>query len=370
MNERIKERALRVGEPQKLGSYTEKDCIFLLKDVTNVVKEQSNEEREKAIQRGVHYSEMLPVEYVPVEEYVALFQSMLQDTAKTIAKYVAVVSERIYRERGDTVLVSLARAGTPIGVLVKRYILEKYNVDLPHYSISIIREKGFDKNALSYIINKHNTANLQFIDGWTGKGAINYALIDACNDFEREFGVKLDPRMAVLADPACAVSIYGTREDIVIPSACLNSTVSGLMSRTFQREELIGEYDFHGSKYYEEFESIDLSNFYVDEISKHFKEINLSKLDFPTDTEILNSGMKEVLAIGEVFGIEDHQLIKSGVNETARVLLRRIPWKIIVKDFDNPNIKHILMLAKERNVVVEKYEHMNYSCCGLIKNMG
>ena len=40
-------------------------------------------------------------------------------------------------------------------------------------------------------------------------------------------GSGFDPEIAVLADPGCCVRTYGTREDFLIPSACLNSTVSG-----------------------------------------------------------------------------------------------------------------------------------------------
>ena len=371
---KISARAAQLQPPQPMGSYAPEDCVFLLKDVSSLVKEQGNEERERAIQSGVHYSEMLPVEYVPNDSYVKLFHSMLDTASETIARYVAVVSEQIFKLKHSEqdeplVLVSLARAGTPIGVLIKRYIKQVHNIDLPHYSISIIREKGFDENALAYIIDTHKTTNLQFIDGWTGKGAINIALKEACEDFEQKFGIRLDERMAVLADPSAAVSIFGTREDIVIPSACLNSTVSGLMSRTFQKDGLIGEYDYHGSKYYQEFTDIDLSNYYVDHISAHFADMTLTDEDFPKDTTVRNSGMAEVLEIGKVFGIPNHQLIKSGINETSRVLLRRIPWKIIVDRLDNPELTHILMLANERNVPVEEYKEMGYACCGLIKDM-
>lgn len=370
----ISQRAAQLQAPQPMGSYSPDDCVFLLKDVTSLVKEQGNEERERAIQSGVHYSEMLPVEYVPNASYVKLFHSMLDSASETIARYVAVVSEQILKlkhtdQEEPLVLVSLARAGTPIGVLIKRYIKQVHQIDLPHYSISIIREKGFDENALAYIIDTHKTTNLQFIDGWTGKGAINVALKEACEDFEQKFGIRLDERMAVLADPSAAVSIFGTREDIVIPSACLNSTVSGLMSRTFQKDGLIGEYDFHGSKYYKEFSDINLSNYYVDHIAAHFADMTLTDANFPKDTTVRNSGMAEVLEIGKVFGIPNHQLIKSGINETSRVLLRRIPWKIIVDRLDNPELTHILMLAKERNVPVEEYTEMGYACCGLIKDM-
>ena len=63
-------------------------------------------------------------------------------------------------------------------------------------------------------------------------------------------------------------------------------------------------------------------------------------------------------------------MIKPGVGETTRVLLRRIPWKILIDSKENPNLQHILLLAKDRNVEVEEFAGMSYSCCGLIKTMG
>ena len=45
----------------------------------------------------------------------------------------------------------------------------------------------------------------------------------------RRTGV-LRPDLAVLADPGHCVRTFGTRDDFLIPSACLNSTVSGLVS--------------------------------------------------------------------------------------------------------------------------------------------
>lgn len=368
MNERIKQRALKVAEPMPMGSYPPEDCTFLLKDVSDMVVEQTNEEREAAIQSGTHYSEMLPVEYVPTDDYVELFHKILEDSASLMAKYVGILSEQIVKKRGqDVVLVSLARAGTPIGVLVKRYIKEKMGIDLPHYSVSIIRGKGFDENALAYIIDKHQTDNLQFIDGWTGKGMINSVLQDACDAFNEKYGVALNPLLGVISDPSKSVGLYATREDIIIPSSCLNSTVSGLMSRSFEREDIIGEYDFHGSKFYKEWMDIDLSNHYIETIAQHYKDVHLTVEDFPTDERILHTGMKEVTAIGEAFGLEDINFIKPGVGETTRVILRRIPWKILVNDFNNPNLKHLLLLARDRGVDVEEYKDMNYSCCGLIK---
>lgn len=78
-------------------------------------------------------------------------------------------------------------------------------------------------------------------------------------------------------------------------------------------------------------------------------------------------GLKDIQSIQSHFEIDDINLIKPGVGETTRVLLRRIPWKILICKQNNPDLKHILLLAKEKNVPIEIYENMTYSCCGLIK---
>ncbi|MCX7748327.1 MAG: cysteine protease StiP family protein [Clostridia bacterium] len=358
--------ARQINHPDKMGSYSEDDVIFLLKDISRSISEQGNEEREQKIQSGTHYSEMLPIEYQPKEEYLEVFHQTLESTAAKIAAAAGIVSHQIMKTRGpDTVLVSLARAGTPIGILIKRYIQYKYKLNLPHYSISIIRDKGIDENALLWILNNHPGKNLQFIDGWTGKGVINGVLLKACNDFYHKYGISLNPDLAVLADPAGCVKTFGTREDFLIPSACLNSTVSGLVSRTVLREDLIGRWDFHGAKYYAEWKDIDLSNYFLDKITGCF---SLEIPSYDLDPPILNVGLRDVLKIQEDLNIPDINLIKPGVGETTRVLLRRVPWKILIDRTDNPNLKHILILARDRGVPVEVYKEMNFSCCGLIQS--
>ncbi|MBW7461423.1 hypothetical protein K0U00_45945, partial [Paenibacillus sepulcri] len=194
------------------------------------------------------------VEYQPTAEYIELFHRTLTESAGKVALAAAVVAERIVLKRGlKGVLVSLARAGTPIGILIKRYIAYRYGADMPHYSISIIRGKGIDENAVLYMLQQHGLDSyLQFVDGWTGKGAIRQVLTQASNDFAEKYGYRLDDDLAVLADPGFCCETYGTREDFLIPSACLNSTVSGLMSRTVLRDDLIGPDEFHGAKFYRE----------------------------------------------------------------------------------------------------------------------
>ena len=52
------------------SSYKKEDVIFLLKDVTGMVEPLPSKEREKLIQSGMHYSEMLPIEYSTSKEYM------------------------------------------------------------------------------------------------------------------------------------------------------------------------------------------------------------------------------------------------------------------------------------------------------------
>ncbi|WP_245947941.1 cysteine protease StiP family protein [Paenibacillus sambharensis] len=361
--------------PEPIGSYSPEDVVFLLKDISGAQLERPTEDREEAIQSGVHYSEMLPVEYRPTEQYLSLFHETLGESASRIAEAAAIVAELILRKKGPgIVLASLARAGTPVGVLIKRYLKQIHSLDVPHYSLSIIRGKGMDENAVRYIAQQHPDRKIQFLDGWTGKGAIRRVLAESCRQLREKYGLEVEDDLAVLADPGRCAETFGTRDDYLIPSACLNATVSGLVSRTVLREDLIGPGDFHGAKYYREWAGEDLSNHFVDWVSEHFREaarkaqLEADQLHMQQDAcRATWQGMKDISRIQQDFGIQDINLIKPGVGETTRVLLRRVPWKILVNRLDNPDLKHIMMLAEDRNVPVEEYPGLSYSCCGIIK---
>ncbi len=344
-------------------SYKDEDVTLLLKDITGLVTPQSTEEREKLIQSGCHYSEMLPIEYVPTEKYMQIYRESLKNFARPTAEAIGKLSDRIISSRGkDVVLVSLARAGIPAGILIKHYIFSKYKIQVPHYSISVIRGKGIDGNAMKYLLSRYRPEQLLFVDGWTGKGAIFRELQ---KDISAYRGVSSD--IAVIADPANIAKLCGTREDILIPSSCLNSTVSGLISRTFLRPDIIGENDFHGAAYYSELRDSDLSYEFIDEIEKHF---DCSDKDLQEDAEN-GYGIEEVKQIADAFSVSDINFIKPGIGETTRVLLRRVPWKILISDRhrDSAELEHILRLAEEKNVSVEYYPLIHYKCCGIIKKL-
>lgn len=101
-------------------------------------------------------------------------------------------------------------------------------MEVDHYAISIIRGKGIDKNAVNYILERKPSASIQFVDGWVGKGAILSQLKEALHDYP-----SVDKELGVVSDPANLTDLCGTHDDILIPSSCLNATVTGLISRTF-----------------------------------------------------------------------------------------------------------------------------------------
>lgn len=344
------------------STYLDDDVVLLLKDITGLVKPQPTKERERLIQAGKHYSEMLPIEYVPTEEYMRVYKEALQQYAKETAQAVGRLADKIIAQKGrEVVLVSLARAGIPIGILVKRYIKKKYQLNLPHFSISIIRGRGIDQNAMKYLLGRYAPRQLLFVDGWIGKGAI---LNELKKDIAVYEGVSSD--IAVIADPANVTQLCGTHDDILIPSSCLNCTVSGLISRTFLRDDIIGEDDFHGAVFYEELKESDLSYEFIHTIENEF-DMNVQ----PQDYVICGKGVEEVRKIAEHFGINDINLIKPGIGEATRVLLRRVPWKVLIDERykEDAQLGHLIRLAQEKKVPIEYYPLKHYKCCGIIKKM-
>lgn len=373
------ETMVPLGLPEPLrgpqfGSYHPDEVAWLLTDLSHVPLEAPVEEREEAVQSGgAHYAESLPIEYQPTAEYRELFDVALRESAARVATAVGVVTELVLAERGrHVVLTSLARAGTPIGILMRRWAAHRYELDLPHYAVSIVRGRGIDTTALRYLARHHDPARVVFVDGWTGKGAIVRELTAALAAHERLTGDRFNPDLAVLADPGHCVRTFGTRDDFLVPSACLNSTVSGLVSRTVLNDELIGPGDFHGAKFYAQLASTDVSSAFLDAVSERFDDV-VPEVDATSpavdDRSVTWSGWRSVERISEAYDIGDVNLVKPGVGETTRVLLRRVPWRVLVRqgsgDVD-PDLRHVLLLAEQRGVPVEQVHDLAYRSVGLI----
>ena len=361
------------------GSYNKNDCIFLLKPIKNI-QPTPIEEKEKLIQQGIHYSNFLTPENPPSKEYLNLFYQLLDLNLESFINNLLILAKLInnnYKDNNEIVIVSLARAGTPIGILLKR-ILEKYfHRNVIHYSISIIRDRGIDENALKYILSKHNEKDICFVDGWTGKGVIKQTLEYYIQKFNKNYNKNIKSDLYVLNDISYQADYSASYEDQLIPSSMLNSIISGLISRSILNKKYLDKNDFHGCKYFEEFKNYDLSNWFIDKIMEEIdkKNINIDNIKIPRKIGYFEKRLKKKYVNGVVkelmkkHNVSDINYIKPGIGEATRVLLRRIPDILIVKNKKDKYIQHLINLANEKDVPVYEEKDLFFNAVALIKEL-
>lgn len=68
------------------STFLSEDVELLLKDISGMVAPLPTEEREKRIQSGVHYCEMLPLEYRPSSMYITIYEKALDVFSKSTAE--------------------------------------------------------------------------------------------------------------------------------------------------------------------------------------------------------------------------------------------------------------------------------------------
>jgi hypothetical protein len=351
-----------------LGSYDPADIVLLLSELPDTSLELPTDVRAALLAAGGHYAETLPIEYEPTFRYERLFEQLLASRAERVAVLVRVLAERILRVEPAPVLLSLARAGTPIGVLLRR-ALARAGVDAPHYTISIVRDRGIDERALRFVLQRHRPGQIVFVDGWTGKGMIAAELTAALDTFARRHGTAILPRLAVLADPARVTDLCATHADELIPSACLNSTVSGLISRTVLRSEMRGHPVFHGVRVYREFAARDRSRHFVDTVSACFATASgeqVAAAHAVPRAPLTGCGLREAERVRRELGLSSVHLVKPGIGETTRVLLRRTPRAVLIDSRRRAELAHVLLLAEERSVRVVERRSEVFACFGVI----
>lgn len=358
-------------DPPFSGSYRPEDVCFLLKPLT--VEFVDLAEKERLIQTGQrHYSELLSPESLPSARYLALFEEALALNLGRMAQGVLDLAAIIAsRREGPIVLVSLARAGTPVGVALRHVLSEQFQRSAVHYSLSIIRDRGIDRNALRYLLDRYAPDQLVFVDGWTGKGVIARELKQALADFARATGIRLDDRLYTLTDLA-GVGVAPSDEDYLIPSSILNATISGLISRSLLNDQ-IGPDDFHGCVYYAQFAPADRSVWFIDRLREEARALidqGYRPNAQPIDPRRAQARTRHVVAmIEERFGIRDPNRIKPGIGEATRVLLRRLPDRVLVRDPKDPAVAHLLALANDKGVTCEVDPELPYRAVSLIRGI-
>lgn len=356
------------------GSYQASDVTFLLKRLPTLPFVDI-ERKEKLIQSGArHYSEMLSHEALPSARYLEVFREACVSNRQQMARDCLTLSALISRKRriGSITLVSLVRAGTPVGVILKNLLQKVMGRDVVHFSVSIVRDRGIDEVALEHILKQGHTAeSIVFIDGWTGKGVISRVLELAVNDFNKKHGLAIDSGLYVLSDLAGTATCAASSADYLIPSSILNATVSGLISRSVLNE-LIGPGDFHGCVYYEEFERQDLSReFAADIIDEGVAQAQRQYIFAPVPVDRARAAAISNAFIAATMlqhGITDINLVKPGIGEATRVLLRRVPRLLILRDIEAADVAHLKVLAAEKSVPWIGDASLPYQAVSLIKS--
>lgn len=349
------------------GSYQAQQVQFLLKPIEMQFIEDI-QEKERLIQSGAkHYSEMLSPEKLPSPAYWQLFHQACALHLPQMAQDCVQLAALIAQARTAPVLVSLARAGTPVGVALQAILSAHYQALVPHYSVSIIRDRGIDANALRYILRQgFAPEQLVFIDGWTGKGVIQRELSHAIAKFNQQECSQISSELFVLSDLAGVTPFAASSEDYLIPSAILNACVSGLVSRSILNEQ-IGAEDFHGCVYFKNWAEHDVSQSFIQELLSHIPQAPLpSAQPLPIDKRAQISH-QFISALQAEFQISNVNLIKPGIGEATRVLLRRQPQRLLLRNADLPAVQHLCQLAEEKQVAIEIRPKLPYLATALIQ---
>ena len=352
------------------GSYDPADVTFLLKPV--VLSCIDVDAKEAAIQSGQkHYSEMLAPEKPPTPAYMQVFEQAFATNRQRVGRDIARLAKALaLRQVSETVLVSLARAGTPVGVLLKR-TLAVLGHKTSHYSVSIIRDRGIDQVAMRAILSKHAAADVVFVDGWTGKGAIGSELAKVVAGDLPELAAA---PLCVLSDLAGVADLAAGDEDYVIPSAILNGVISGLVSRTVLNDDVVGPGDFHGCVLLDHLAGMDLSRRYIEEQMVDVVACleDTAPAVWSRDERARTAALSTAFVASMLArtGTQDRNRIKPGIGEATRALLRRVPERLFVRDPVACDVAHLMSLAAERGVVVESDPDLPYGACAVITTLG
>lgn len=356
------------------GSYLPDDVTFLLEQMN--VEPIDVAEKERLLQSGkIHYSEVISRESPPTPEYMQFYFSALERHRKRMAGEVVQLAARIRvaRPKDAIALISLARAGTPLGVLLRRE-LRRTGRECRHFSISIIRDRGIDYQALDDLRLEFDDSQLIFVDGWTGKGTIQQELTRTIERYNLSRNSQVPDDLAVLLDLSGDATFRATSSDYLLPCGMLNAIVSGLISRSIlPKNQVPGKY--HGCLFFEEYHASDQSREFVDEIDRLIVDSAANPSRPPAEKDANDERLFAARRafIDELLArptIDDWLKIKPGIGEATRALLRRVPETLIVRDPEAEDVQHLHGLAEEKNVAVEVISTMPYEAVTVIRSLG
>lgn len=367
------------------GSYLPAEVMLLLDIVSaDSVNDISPTQKEALIQSGQrHYSDMLTLEKPPSATHEALYNQALAAGKQRMANDVTSLAFSLHQlfhacvsASQPLILVSLVRAGLPIGVLLQKALSDasaSYALASQHYGVSIIRDRGLDPVALQYILQQHPHSPIVFVDGWTGKGAIYGELqrsLAQITDKQQQAqlfhqGEGVIP-LVTLADPAGVAWLSASNDDWLMPASLLNSTVSGLISRTLYREPSDG---LHQAVYYDKLQPWDRSGEFIQTIDALRQQTSLPT---PLTGKLLPTFATQSVIddLATRFAINNRNRIKPTIAEATRAILRRDPEYVLVNEMaDGQDTALLRHLCKEKNIqLIEDASIAPYQAVTIIKN--
>ena len=367
------------------GSYLPPEVTLLLDIVSaDSVNDISPTQKEALIQSGQrHYSDMLTLEKPPSATHEALYNQALAAGKQRMANDVTSLAFSLHQlfhacvsASQPLILVSLVRAGLPIGVLLQKALSDasaSYALASQHYGVSIIRDRGLDPVALQYILQQHPHSPIVFVDGWTGKGAIY-------GELQRSLAQITDKRqqaqlfhqgegvipLVTLADPAGVAWLSASDDDWLMPASLLNSTVSGLISRTLYREPSDG---LHQAVYYDKLQPWDRSGEFIQTIDALRQQ---TPLPTPLTGKLLPTFATQCVIddLAARFAISNRNRIKPTIAEATRAILRRDPECVLVNEMaDGQDTALLRHLCEEKNIqLIADASIAPYQAVTIIKN--
>ena len=336
--------------PNFSGSYAADDVQLLLEQIEMPHTDIATKER--LIQTcEKHYSEMISLESAPSSLHHNVFIQAQHDGAARVAHDIQslamALSEVMPR---PIVLVSLVRAGLPVGVLLK-HALTDMGQTVFHYGVSIVRDRGLDPVAYAHIRAQHAFSQLVFVDGWTGKGAISRQLTQSITQDPDFDGVT---RLVTLADAGGCAWLAASGDDWLIPSGILGSTISGLISRSIYRPNQL-----HGYVLYEHLRDVDQSQNWINTINnirRHdLKHSNITPAIWTeSERKVQQQQARKAMDwVSTQYQVDNINRIKPSIAEATRVLMRRMPERVLLRNKDDQRTRLLRHLAKLNNAPVE-----------------
>ena len=148
--------------------------------------------------------------------------------------------------------------------------------------------------------------------------------------------------------------------------------MSGLISRSVLNEQ-IGPKDFHGCVYYGEWLGHDVSQWFIRRVLSEVIDFRQQWLAEPLpDSDVLAARQGSAELIGLVssrYSVRDVNFIKPGIGESTRALLRRAPRLILLRDPAAAEVRHLVQLAQEREVLLEVDPSLPLHAVAIIRSL-